>query len=134
MSEPMLTKQEMFDRAVRGLASQGFEQCTFLPGSNGYMNSSCAYSYTRDDGFIMHCAWGWVDPEGTVSLLAGVRTLRVNKCGLAAHLSEEDTDPQGFAARLQRAHDRSFGRDDMVNKLSSVACDFQLTWPADVSV
>ena len=47
--------QEMFDRAVRGLASQGFQQA--LEGN------ACVYDMPMSDGPIRHCAWGWVDTE-----------------------------------------------------------------------
>jgi hypothetical protein len=47
-----MTKQEMFDKAWRGLSSQNWERCV-----NEY--GKCVYS----DGTGKHCAWGWVDPE-----------------------------------------------------------------------
>lgn len=53
----VITIQEMFDRAWKGLEGQGWAKCMYADGTG------C--SYDGIDG--KKCAWGWVDPEGTKS-------------------------------------------------------------------
>jgi hypothetical protein len=136
----MMTHQEMFDRAVRGLASQGFERCRIGAGGVNYV-----YRKVREDGFVMHCAWGWVDTEGAgaaESAFAGdVYWLRLRGIGLAAELSDDDVEVNngdlpldGFAIELQKAHDRGTSPNLMVSQLQRVSENFGLTWPADVAV
>jgi hypothetical protein len=114
------SRQEMFDRAVRGVRSQGFQQC-----SNG---ASCRYRHMRADGTVMRCVWGWVDPEGTESDPCGtVFFLRENKVGLAATLSEEDAE---WARGLQVAHDGASEKvGDMESRLRRFGTDHGLVWP-----
>lgn len=85
-----LTKQEMFDRAYRGLASQGWKRAV---GPRG-----C--SYLTDDG--LRCAWGWVDTSLGSDAVGAVDSLSIRGRGLAAEL---DDDAITFAADLQSAHD-----------------------------
>lgn len=96
MDQEIPSRQEMFNRAWNGLKSQGWEPA-FAAGS-------C--EYITQDG--KRCAWGWVDPEGTVSPLGygrigSVNSLRMEAGGLARRLSESDA---AFAMELQDAHDR----------------------------
>lgn len=94
-----LTKQEMFDRAYRGLASQGWKRA-----ADG---GRCLY--LTDDG--RRCAWGWIDPEATASVeamsIGDVRDLKYERVGLASSLDKEDLN---FALDLQQEHDMSTDR------------------------
>jgi hypothetical protein len=86
----MLTKQEMFDRAYRGLASQGWRRAV----------SDRGCSYATDDG--RRCAWGWVDMSLGASVTGPVSLLRAKKIGLAADLDDGAFE---FADDLQACHD-----------------------------
>ena len=110
----MLTKQEMFDRAVRGLRSQGYKAST--------KGGICRYS--NDDG--CRCAWGWVDPSLTSAQLGTIHTLRKDKIGVAADL---DSEGAMFAYQLQGAHDLADGPLDMENRLRAFGEKYLLTWP-----
>lgn len=110
----ILTRQEMFDRAWRGLASQGWRRAA--------AGSRCAY--LTADG--CRCAWGWVDPEGTADQLGTVRDLHTEGIGIAARLSHEDLI---FAATLQSAHDLS-SDDALQEDMRQFAFQRGLTVPA----
>lgn len=111
----MLSKQEMFDRAVRGLHSQNWEQCRDQYGCQ----------YRRGD---RHCAWGWVDPDQD-NCHFGVSGLRSNRSGLAAQIAAED---QEFAEQLQHAHDTGANPQLMKQKFQALGERHFLTWPSDV--
>lgn len=108
-----MTKQEMFDRAVRGLHSQQWETC--VDGNN-----NCVYA----DG-VRHCAWGWVDTSLTVQL-GSVATLREAGIGLAASLSP---DEEKLASAMQSAHDSAGAAYPMRDRFLALAERFGLTWP-----
>lgn len=108
------TRQEMFDRAVRGLRSQGFARCT--------LHNMCSY----DDGQGHHCAWGWVD-RGIPSGAAGsVMTLKKSNIGIAALLSDKDLD---LAQALQNAHDLAEHPADLESRLRAFGEKYGLVWP-----
>jgi hypothetical protein len=114
MKETNMTKQEMFDRAWKGLKSQGFKRC-MKPESG----RACVYA----DGKGNHCAWGWVDPEGTVDkngvpFNGGIAEIRHRSGTLAAEMfgDEDMNNPSAlyaFAEQLQRCHDLSKNEKDM---------------------
>lgn len=106
------TRQEMFDRAARGLRKQGF-----LRSMSG---TACAY----DDGAGKRCAWGHVDKiltseDGT----AGIYRLRQRGYSLASRLLVGDV---GFAADLQDVHDFAITPKDMVRSLRAFARQYSL--------
>lgn len=115
----MLTRQEMFDRAFIGLRSQGFQRC---------VDDTATCVYHGRNG--THCAWGWVDPDGTPhgNSGGGVLTLRVAHRGLAARLSEDDLE---FAVDLQSVHDSGWARStvQMEPRLRDFASKYNLTVP-----
>ncbi len=92
----MITKQEMFALAWRGLASQGWRKAWDV----------CFNEYVYYDVRTgRRCAWGWVDPEGTQSHPAArgdVLSLAALGVGLSAGLGAVEL---AFATDLQRAHD-----------------------------
>lgn len=110
---PMPSTQEMFDRAYRGLHSQGFRRCVSGSGQ-------CLYAAPSSDGAgpeTWHCAWGWVDPT-VLGRRGSVTDLAHDLIGLAGRL-----DPPGlrFAIGLQRAHDSGYTPDGMRRNLEWVA-------------
>lgn len=116
MSEP-LTRQEMFDRAVRGLRSQGYRQCRSDVGG-------CAY--TSEDG-TEHCAWGWVDTSLERHTNIYVSRLAEENVGVARQL-QSDADI-AWARALQECHDLASTPERMENKLRDFAACYSLTWP-----
>lgn len=108
-----LTKQEMFDRAYRGLASQWWKRA-FGP-------SGCVYQ--TDDG--RRCAWGWVDMSLDRSHRGGVERLRDRKVGLAGELPD---DLFQFADELQVCHDACCNVD-LHDHFDRLASDHGLTIP-----
>lgn len=114
MSEP-LTRQEMFDRAVIGLRSQGFTRCLHARGG-------CAYA----DGAGRHCAWGWVDTELPYDQALFVAALARDKIGLAATLDHTDLE---FVVGLQVCHDAGIMPDSMERRLRALAITYDLIFP-----
>jgi hypothetical protein len=120
------SRQEMFDRAVHGLASQGWVPCT-----NG--SGNCLYF---DPPSGRRCAWGWVDTglDGTIDTT--VRDLSRHGVGVAAVLVEEDLE---FAVALQGIHDGL--RWNTAGAHRRLRYDMRLfgeshglTWPIDVPI
>lgn len=114
--EEIPSRQEMFDRAFRGLRAQGFERCA----ANHY---GCLY---EDLNTGRRCAWGHVDASLTGADSGSVWHLRREKIGLAARIPLNDVD---FAMALQRAHDNAMGPGNMEELLRNVAERFGLTVP-----
>ena len=119
-----LTKQEMFDRAVRGLRGQGWQQAIKI---NCHGDSNCVY-YDEETG--RRCAWGHVDPEGTRYIgNVNVWSLYRGGVGLAKLLDEEGVS---FASSLQDAHDAgglSLSPEDLEQRLRDLGTRYNLTWP-----
>ena len=112
-----MTKQEMFNRAVRGLRSQGWEQA--------YSNERGSCVYETEDG--KRCAYGWIDPSLGRETIGSVQTLCYRKIGLAAEL---DRIAILFAEELQMAHDTSKNSEHMRTKFVMLAEIHGLTWPS----
>lgn len=112
-----MTIQEMFDKAVRGLAGQGWRRSADECGE-------CVYHSPNGD----RCAWGHVDPRGTEGRTGHVTTLAGKGVGLAAQLSIKELY---FAEALQHAHD--FGPvSKMPLHFKRLGEYYGLTWPSDV--
>lgn len=123
-----MTRQEMFSKAVRGLAKQGWVRA--------YDNSICVYAKTLPTGEVQRCAWGYVDPENTSCLkegtVGGVDSLKAQGIGIAGNLSPEDL---AFAQRLQAAHDMA--KDSTLKQSMWWFCKHEsgsslLYWPGDI--
>lgn len=113
MSE-LPSRQEMFDRAVIGLRSQGFQRA-HEPGG-------CVYQ--THDG--LRCAWGWIDMSLDRNDGGSVSTLRSRKRGIAEFLNADDAD---WAAGLQSCHDMGMTPDNMVYQLVRFADRYGLIFP-----
>lgn len=113
----LLSRQEMFDRAWRGLKSQGFQKCMKAN------QASCAYRTGET-----RCAWGWVDTDLTDENRS-VADLHNDGIGLAAKLQDIDLK---FAQGLQVVHDNSSTIfDSMERNLIGFADRYNLTVPND---
>lgn len=119
-----LTRQEMFNKAYRGLASQNWAKCEIRIKAGP--DTWCIY--TDENG--RHCAWGWVDPSLPVNRYAGmtVRDLRVQQIGVAADIDVRDLM---FTENLQVAHDSASGPDDMRRKMELLAEQYYLDIPQE---
>jgi hypothetical protein len=109
-----VTEQEMFDRAVRGLAAQNWRRCVDD-------NNNCVYLNEEGE----RCAWGHVDPS--LKNISGT-VLHLNKegIGLAATLTASQLR---FATELQQAHDSSISGTGMEDRLRRLAKQYSLVWP-----
>lgn len=85
------SRQEMFDRAVLGLRSQGWVRSVDYVG---------VCTYELPDG--RRCAWGWVDPAGTSGRSGTILSLYNQRVGLLAELTY---DVVNWAYGLQGVHD-----------------------------
>lgn len=109
-----MTIQEMFDKAVRGLAGQDWRKSV-------NEDKNCVYHSPNGD----RCAWGHVDPEGTEGESESIRLLACCDVGLAGELT---TETLLFAVDLQREHD--FGpAAEMAYRFKRLGERYGLTWP-----
>lgn len=112
-----MKKQEMFEKAVVGLRSQGFERCQ--------VNGESVYGHEG-----RHCAWGWVDPIVSSKphyCRYFVNGLMADGIGVAAGL---DLVGITFARQLQWCHDDSMTPATMERRLKQLGEREGLTWPA----
>lgn len=115
-----MDRQEMFDRAVKGLASQGWERSL---GAGG----KC--SYRGVDG--RRCAVGWLLDDEDVDGFA-----QVPYGGLPSHVRSKlggDTH-YCFVGHLQNAHDYGKTPIDMRCNLRNLAEWYGLALPAELEV
>lgn len=112
-----LTKQEMFDRAYRGLASQEWKQCL---NANA---DGCIYK--GSDG--MRCAWGWVD-RGIPEIHNENSLDHMRHAGVGV-IYTLDADSYAFALNLQSAHDDYDSPNAMRNAFEDLASEYSLTIP-----
>jgi hypothetical protein len=115
----VLTKQEAFDRMVRGLRDQGWRKSTFPDGR-------CAY---RGEGGLK-CAIGHLIPdEKYTSNMDNAWSPYGVLCEVK--ISVEDQRPWSFLSDCQNAHDDAHNRLDMHQRLQAVAAEYSLTFPTD---
>ena len=109
-----MTIQEMFDKAVRGLAGQGWRRSAAEYGG-------CMYHSPNGD----RCAWGHVDPEGTKGQSMYVSGLARAGTGIAGQLTNDELT---FVEAIQRAHD--FGPvSEMPLRFKRLGERYGLAWP-----
>lgn len=125
------SRQVMFNKAVRGLRSQGFRKCVLLPedpdptdpNPNIWMQDlQCLY----DDGDGSHCAWGWIDKSLTKDEFSDLSGLRSKSIGLACLL---DTEDYLWARQLQSIHDFAASPEGMEEDLRDFAKKHHLKFP-----
>lgn len=118
-----LSNQEMFDTAVKGIASQGWKRA-ILPAERAREFNGCAYR----DGVGGKCAIGWNIPDESYNeRIEG--SLASGKLVQEAVGREYDTK---FATELQSAHDTSQTKLKMVDSLRSFARNWDLKIPPEL--
>ena len=122
----MATRQEVFNRAYLGLASQGFQQSK---SSCGPETSACMYRGANG----RRCAIGWCIPDEKYDPnFEGKNVLEnwkiVRAIGLDITDQQFGPDLQ-FARSLQVAHDAAKTSMDMRYRLDMVAKKYHLTVP-----
>ena len=110
-----MNRQQIFDAAYRGLASQNF----FQSRRNGW----CAY---RGEGGF-RCAVGHLIPDEKYSPNLEGHSPWSRSVFKAAGLRGGQED---FAERLQRCHDKSLSPEGMKRRLHELAHEFRLQIPA----
>lgn len=113
-----MTKQEMFDLAVRGLRSQDWTRAYSV------IKGRCVYETENGE----RCAFGWIDRSLTAFDQGNVYRLNDLNIGLAANMG---LDELSFAYFLQRAHDDNPKNEDMELAFQKIAKDFDLIWPKE---
>lgn len=117
-----MERQEAFEKAVRGLAGQGWERS--VTTQEGPYTQCC---YRGDGG--RKCAIGHLIPDEDYSprMEGGAITWPqvLETCGLSSA-------DRGFAVDMQIAHDRAESPEGMLRNYREFAEQYDLTWPADV--
>ena len=116
-----MTRQEMFDKAYRGLAAQSFR-----PSKKEGPSGDCVYRGPNG----MKCAVGFLIDDETALRMEGYGQIKnCFECEIAMPFDRKDVE---FLSSLQDAHDRSrfpSKHDSMKKMLEKVAVDFNLTVP-----
>lgn len=121
-----MTKQEMFDKAVKGLASQGFEKC--------WDGDTCKYKKGKS-----RCAVGWLLPEKLKSIDGQNRTrIESIDCDVLGLIDSYKvptfiSDNDDFLDGLQCAHDESDDPANMVLRLKEFAATHDLEIPKELA-
>lgn len=116
-----MTRQEMFEKAVRGLSKQGWVQA-----KDGKF---CTYQ----DKAGRRCAWGHVDLSLN-SAHPPIGLLWEDRLGLFKDIkdSEESYKVYRFGKTMQHTHDESKSPEGMLRDFRNLAERCSLTWPEDV--
>ena len=122
------SEQDLFNTAVRGLASQGWVKCVADPG----YSDRCVYN--GPDG--IHCAVGWcitdVPPENYDNLTC-VEELLFDLYDLDLRDNYKITERHDFLSDMQTAHDQSSNGGDMARSFLAFAEAHNLGWPDGVA-
>lgn len=113
-----MTRQEMFNTVVRGIASQGWEQ------SVG--DETCAYN--GPDG--RHCAVGWLIADIKIAETWNEKTSVGQLMDKYPEIEERFLGFENFLDALQRVHDEARDTAGMKNDLQNFATAHNLVWPA----
>lgn len=105
------TRQQIFDTAYRGLASQGFRKSA--------AKGRCLYRGPNG----RKCAIGWCIPD---DVKFDEATYTLNKALDDAGISQDD---DWFCCELQTVHDSARSPDDMKGSLADFADEYDLTIP-----
>lgn len=118
-----MNKQQIFDKIVAGLASQGFKQSVDM--SDGGM---CVYR--GPDG--LKCAVGWLIPDEEYS--KGLEGYSVENNTVAKAAGLKGSAQWEFTARIQEIHDNYDHPEVMKGLLRDFAIREKLKIPEELSV
>lgn len=124
----MLTRQEMFDKVVEGLASQDFQQSVSVYRINDEGDVDFGCVYRGENG--LKCAAGWLipdelyDPNMENRLATGI-IKQYPQCNEYLECSDDDRFDK-LVNELQGAHDDSSNPSKMINNLRRVAASANL--------
>jgi len=119
----MIDRQDVFARAVAGLASQGFRRST--------KKNSPFCMYRGPDN--LKCAIGWVIPDDKYDPTMDAKPWslgNVLNVVFGEKVSDADID---FCRNLQTRHDCGETPDDMKDRLREFALENHLTLPPELS-
>ena len=119
----VMSKQQMLDKAVKGLASQGFVQSR----GPGITENPGRCAYRGNEG--RRCAIGWLIPDDKY-----YPELEKNGEGHKLPKSVLNFRPSSMSLvwRLQLAHDRAINPDQMKQNLKDLAKEFGLRIPKEL--
>lgn len=116
-----MNEQSIFNRAVKGLASQGFKRCVNA-------DDHCKLRYRG-----RKCAVGWLIPDEkykcSMESASGVAVYNAERYCKGVGLSKAYVPFIQLLADLQTAHDQSRCPEDMKDRLRDVAETRGLTLP-----
>lgn len=126
-----MTRQEAFDKAVRGLASQNWELSMSDPDPGAVHNAGAVCAYRGVGG--RRCAIGWLisDKEYFAGMEGeSVRSVKLRdvKALERPHTERKDTWVN-FLLDLQHVHDDSGSPDAVKQRMRAFANKYNLTWP-----
>lgn len=133
MTHPLLalSKQEIFNKSVKGLANQNWEM------SYSTSSACCQYSMVSEEGKLLHCALGHIDPdfpEGTTPSDLRFFDHITNCCNLNEYTYEEyNNNLVEFLDDLQNCHDFSWEPTTMKENLINFAIKYNLEIPNELS-
>lgn len=116
-----MTKQEIFNKVVAGLAAQGFERSVMDDGSCAYRGNDgrkCAAGHLLSDEHYR--------PELENKTIAAIGVAAVV---VASGVPGHEATVWGLVGNLQRAHDRGKSPGDMKSRLLNVGYDYGLEIP-----
>lgn len=116
LNEEVITRQEAFDRVVRGLAAQGWERSVSERGTclyRGPEGRKCAAGHLIPDDLYDPAMETWAAARQEV------------RCALPTV-----SDGPGFVRDMQVAHDHP--EKTLKEDFRDLAASHELTWPADV--
>lgn len=123
-----MTRQEMFDKSVAGLASQGFERSVSTDGEI----EACLYR-----SGARRCAYGWILPDNILDRLErdgnlSCAALTLFQLYVVGELP--GYDDVEFIVDLQRAHDSATFHGHMKSNLRELAARYNLAVPSVLTV
>ncbi len=129
-----MNKQQMFNRAVNGLASQRWKKCEANNGNGNH----CVYRKITRTGNEMRCSYGWNLNKRLLDKLE--KHEKENKEGVPSGDVIDDwngpvpTDgDRTFVRELQEAHDESCSANEMRQNFKDLAEKYGLKLPDALS-
>lgn len=119
-----LSNQEIFDKALFGIRSQGYALSMKSDGHCAYRgenNTKCAIGHCITDEYAN--SWDNLSNRGLGSSIQDVLYLKKNEYSLFFENSQ-----LGFLSSLQDVHDLIIDKDDFEKKMQNLASDYSLNY------